>query len=154
MNTTIAILILSAGLICFHVAEGQHDTTHQDHKFTLKGYVKYLEQVSFTNNANELLTDQLLHNRLNFHYGPDAHLNFRLEIRNRLYYGELVQTYPNFAALVTSSNETFNLSKNWVNQNSVLINSTIDRASAEYNNGKWDITLGRQRIDRKSTRLN
>ena len=29
----------------------------------------------------------------------------------------------------------------------MLFNRTIDRASAEYNGGKWDITLGRQRIN-------
>jgi len=80
-------------------------------------------------------------------YQPNDHLNFRLDIRNRIYFGELVKTYPDFASLVTSSNETFNLSKNWVNRNAVLVNSTIDRASAEFTKGKWDITAGRQRIN-------
>jgi hypothetical protein len=125
----------------------QNDSSKQVPKFSLKGYIKFLEQVSFTNNATDLLTGELIHNRLNFQYQPDENWNFRLEIRNRIYYGELVQQYPNFASLVTSSTQTFNLSKNWVNQNAVLINSTIDRASAEYLKGKWDITAGRQRIN-------
>src|ERR1017187_8105405 len=147
MNRSLHILIISACLISFHVVRGQNDTTKHDHKFTMKGYVKYLEQVSFSNDATKLMTNELIHNRLNFRYRPEDNFDFRLDIRNRIYYGELVQTYPNFASLVTGSDETFNLSKNWVNRNAVLINSTIDRASAEYIKGKWDITLGRQRIN-------
>ena len=147
MNRSLHILIISACLISFHVVRGQNDTTKHDHKFTMKGYVKYLEQVSFSNDATKLMTNELIHNRLNFRYRPEDNFDFRLDIRNRIYYGELVQTYPNFASLVTGPDETFNLSKNWVNRNAVLINSTIDRASAEYIKGKWDITLGRQRIN-------
>jgi hypothetical protein len=125
----------------------QNDSVQHVHKFTVNGYVKYLEEVSFAGNATQLETVDLLHNRLNFRYQPDSNFIFRLEVRNRIYYGELVQDYPNFAALETTNTETFDLSKNWVNQNSVLVNSTIDRASMEYLNGKWDITLGRQRIN-------
>jgi len=130
-----------------HSAFAQNDSIKHVHKFTVNGYLKYLEQVSFTGTAADLLTNELIHNRLNFRYQPDSSLNFRLEVRNRIYYGELVQSYPGFAALVTSSNETFNLSKNWVNENSVLFNTTIDRASAELLKGKWDIIIGRQRIN-------
>lgn len=147
MNKGVRILIFSAFLMVCNHLQAQNDTTKSDHKVTLKGYVKYLEQVEFTSNATDLVTNELIHNRLNFRYRPNDHLTVRLEIRNRVYYGQLVETYPNFAALVTSSGETFNLSKNWVNKNAVLINTTIDRASAEYIKGKWDITAGRQRIN-------
>jgi hypothetical protein len=141
---TIIILLFSASL---NFAVAQNDSTSHAHKFTLNGYIKYLDEVSFAGNATDLETVELLHNRLNFRYQPDSNFNFRLEIRNRIYYGELVQGYPNFAALETTNYETVDLSKNWVNQNSVVFNTTIDRASAEYLNGKWDITLGVQRIN-------
>ena len=123
------------------------DTTKHPHKFTVNGYIKYLEQISFVNDPTKLQTLDLVHNRLNFKYQPDDHFNFRMEVRNRIYYGQEVQEYPGFAALETGQNGILNLSKNWVNKNDVLVNSTIDRASAEYINGKWDITLGRQRIN-------
>jgi len=141
------ILILFTLVISIHQASAQNDSVKHTDKFTVKGYVKYLEQASFAGNSTKVMTDELIHNRLNFRYQPDDHFNFRLEVRNRLYYGELVKSYPGFASLVTSSNETFNLSENWINKNSVLFNSTIDRASAEYIDKKWDITLGRQRIN-------
>jgi hypothetical protein len=142
-----SLFTFSFSLFLFQYASAQTDSTKKAPKFTVNGYIKYLEQVSFDGSATNLLTNDLLHNRLNFRYQPDPNFNFRLEIRNRLYYGELVQEYPNFAALETSSTEPINLSKNWVNQNAVLFNSTIDRVSAEFLDGKWDITLGRQRIN-------
>jgi hypothetical protein len=146
-NKYVYFLVFSFSLLLFHNLLAQKDSVKHAPKFTVKGYIKYLEQVSIAGNAGQLLTNDLLHNRLNFRYQPDSNFNFRLEVRNRLYYGELVQNYPGFAALETSNYETFNLSKNWVNRNAVLLNSTIDRASAEYMNGKWDITIGRQRIN-------
>lgn len=154
MKKSIGILTLLVGLIC-HNASAQNDTLKQANndtlkhaqKFTVNGYVKYLEQVSFVNDITNLQTNNLIHNRLNFRYQPDDHFNFRLEVRNRIYYGEQVKNYPGFASLVTGQDGILNLSKNWVNKNSMLFNSTIDRASAEYIGGKWDITLGRQRIN-------
>jgi hypothetical protein len=140
-------LLLILSFLVSQDVYAQKDSTKHLSKFTVNGYIKYLEQVSFDGSATQLLTNDLLHNRLNFRYQPDSNFNFRLEVRNRLYYGELVEAYPNFAALETSNTETFNLSKNWVNKNAVLFNSTVDRASAEYMNGKWDITIGRQRIN-------
>ena len=141
------IISLLLFLVSFNLANAQIDSAKHGKKFTVNGYVKYLEEVSFAGNATQLETVDLLHNRLNFRYQPDSNFNFRLEVRNRIYYGALVQNYPNFAALETTNYETFDLSKNWVNQNAVLVNSTIDRASAEYLNGKWDVILGRQRIN-------
>ena len=141
------IISLLLFLVSFNLANAQIDSAKHGKKFTVNGYVKYLEEVSFAGNATQLETVDLLHNRLNFRYQPDSNFNFRLEVRNRIYYGALVQNYPNFAALETTNYETFDLSKNWVNQNTVLVNSTIDRASAEYLNGKWDVILGRQRIN-------
>ncbi len=128
-------------------ARAQNDTTTRNRKFTLRGYVKYLEQASFVRNAADGMTDGLIHNRLNFRYQPDSNLNFRLEVRNRMYYGDLVRNTPGFAGLVAGPEGAVNLSKNWVDQRAVLLNSTIDRASAEYVKGKWDITVGRQRVN-------
>lgn len=134
-------------ILLYHALHAQYDSLTGTKKFTVKGYVKYLEEGSFTKDATELFTNQLLHNRLNFRYQPDSAFNLRLEIRNRLYYGEMVKSYPGYASYVTQPTGTFNLSENWINRNAVLANSTIDRASAEYSKGKWDITLGRQRIN-------
>ncbi len=155
MKNVFRILTLLVFVVLFKTANAQSDSTKQatndslnkDHKFTVNGYIKYLEQISFVSDITNLQTLDLLHNRLNFKYKPDDHFTFRLEVRNRIYYGDAVKAYPGFAALETAQNGIVGLSENWVNKNSMLFNSTIDRASAEYINGKWDITLGRQRVN-------
>ncbi len=77
MNIRSSILFLSC-LMVIHQAFAQNDTTARTHKFTLNGYIKYLELVSFSNEPTELLTNSEIHNRLNFRYQPNEHLNFRL----------------------------------------------------------------------------
>ena len=128
-------------------AMAQSDTTHQPPKFTIKGYVKYMEQTSFATDATQLVSAGLIHNRLNFKYEPNEHWKLRLEDRNRIYYGQLVELTPGFATSVTAYNAAFDWTKNWVNRNAVLVTSTIDRASVEWIGGKWDVTVGRQRIN-------
>jgi hypothetical protein len=135
-------------MLSFYALYAQNDTTTSSSpKFTVKGYIKYLEQVNIKESLSDALSNGLLHNRLNFRYDPNQYFNFRLEVRNRIYYGELVRSNPGFASFVTAYNGTYDLSKNWVNNKSVLFNSAIDRALAEYNKNKWDITIGRQRIN-------
>lgn len=149
------ILIFTVFGLSFLSAHGQNDTTKQaapdsvkkNRKFTVNGYLKYLEQLSYTTDITKLQTLDLIHNRLNFRYQPDDHWTFKLELRNRIYYGDEVAQYPGFAALETGGDGSLNLSENWVDRNSMLFNTTIDRANAEYVSGKWDITLGRQRIN-------
>ena len=51
--------------LCFN-AGAKNDTIKHESKFTVKGYIKYLEEVSFAGSATELLTNDLIHNRLNF----------------------------------------------------------------------------------------
>ena len=146
MKLWLTILFVVVAESCQPVC-AQEDTAQRPSPFAMHGYLKYLEQVSIGQNGNQALTDQLVHNRLNFQYRPSDAWNFRVEVRNRLYFGQLVKDYPGFADLVTGSAQPISLSENWINRNSVLFNSTIDRASAEYNEGKWDITIGRQRIN-------
>ena len=147
MNKQIVLVI---SIACFLVSQSvfaQDDSTKHADKFTVKGYIEYLEQNSFAGDPTNVLTNNLLYNRLNFRYRADDHFIFRLEMRNRFYYGEMVQSYPNFASLETATTGTYNLSKTWINKNAVLCNSSIDRASGEYLDSIWDITLGRQRIN-------
>src|SRR5258708_19181426 len=113
----IIILTLLASLLLFHDASAQRDSIKQasndtlkhDHKFTVNGYVKYLEQISFVNDITNLQTNDLIHNRLNFKYQPDDHFTYRLEVRNRIYYGDFVKNYPGFASLVAAPDCAINL---------------------------------------------
>jgi hypothetical protein len=145
-NVTQAYILLFFIFISLS-AFAQNDSVSTPSKITVKGYIKYLEELNIKESLKDALTNGLIHNRLNFRYDPNQYLNFRLEVRNRIYFGELVRSYPGFASFITAYNGTYDLSKNWVNNKSVLFNTAVDRALAEYNKNKWDITIGRQRIN-------
>ncbi|HSM63564.1 MAG TPA: hypothetical protein VK833_06475, partial [Gillisia sp.] len=89
----------------------------------------------------------LLHNRLNFKYIPSTSLTARLEVRNRVFYGDNVQNIPGFSGYISQDSGIADLSWNIIDNRDLLFNSTIDRALINYTKGDWDITVGRQRVN-------
>ena len=117
----------------------------QEH-FELGGYVKYMNTNSFRT-IDTIFTDNLFHNRLNFKYNPHQNVRVTLELRNRLFYGESVKYVPNYAEFVDQDPGQVDLSFNLINTSSMIFNSTIDRANIKYSKDKWNIQIGRQRIN-------
>ena len=70
-----------------------------------------------------------------------------MEIRNRIFIGELIQQYPNFGKTINQYEGIFDLSYLWIDEESVVAQSVIDRLLLQYSDEKWDITIGRQRIN-------
>jgi len=106
-----------------------------------------MQIVEFTNNANNLLTGSILHNRLNFKYFGPLNLTLTVEERNLIYYGEIVKYTPNFDQSADSENGYFNLSKTIIKTNSVIMHSQFDRLNINWHTDGWDVTAGRQRIN-------
>jgi hypothetical protein len=115
-------------------------------KLFLTGYIKNLHEFSFIDNLDELQWTTFLHNRLNFKYTPTEEIKIRLELRNRIYYGDGINNIPGFSTIIGQDNGVVDLSCNLVN-NTIVFNSMIDRAMVNYIKGDWDISLGRQRIN-------
>ncbi|MDX2362591.1 MAG: hypothetical protein QNK23_17415 [Crocinitomicaceae bacterium] len=115
-------------------------------KIDFGGYVKYMTTVQFLD-VDNIYVDNLLHNRLNFKWMPNKHWTFSIEMRNRVFYGETQKLNPNFNSLIGTDPGVIDMSWNLLESNSMLINSTIDRANIEFNKGKWNVRLGRQRIN-------
>lgn len=111
------------------------------------GYLKNLHELSFINAVDQLQWTSLIHNRLNLKYSPGTHFNARLELRNRIFWGDNVANIPGFSTLVSTDNGWMNLTWNSLEERKLLITSTLDRASVGFRKGKWDITLGRQRVN-------
>ena len=114
--------------------------------FKFGGYVKYMNTNSFTT-LDSVFTDNLFHNRLNLKYNPNKNWSLILEARNRLFYGESVKYQPGFSNNVNKDNGVVDASFNLIDAGSVIFNTTIDRGYVEYNKDKWNIRLGRQRIN-------
>jgi len=116
-------------------------------KFYIEGYVSNMQSVMFDSLKNNWINDNLIHNRLNFKYNPNKNISFALELRNRIITGESVKYIPNYAKETQTDNGLIDLSFNLVEEQSVLINSSIDRFYFNYEKGKFNLTIGRQRIN-------
>lgn len=116
-------------------------------KLEVKGYLKEMQNTIFVRDIDSNASANLIHNRLNFKYTINNKWTSRLEIRNRIFYGEQIKMTPNFGKIINEYNGLFNLSNLWVNEKSFVAHSVIDRLLLSYSDEQWTITLGRQRIN-------
>lgn len=116
-------------------------------KLFISGYIKNLHELSFIDRFNELQWTTILHNRLNFKYISSEEITLRLELRNRLFYGDNVSNIVGYSEIISNDNGVIDFSWNIINNKDILFNTTIDRALVNYTKGNWDITLGRQRVN-------
>ncbi len=150
MNISIPIriycLLLLLGFLQGMQAQDTLQQKSAKNRLGFNGYIKDLQVVSFPS-TDSLSLYSLVHNRLNFKFYFSNSLTGALEMRNRLYYGQLSQLDPEFGQQIAKDNGYFNLSKLWVNENSVVLHTMIDRAWLDWAHQKWEIRAGRQRIN-------
>jgi hypothetical protein len=115
--------------------------------WSLSGYVSNMESVMFEKVDEDWISDNLIHNRLNFKWFPKNWLTLDVEMRNRLMWGSSFQIYTDYPDMIETDNGYFNLTKNVFTGKSYLLNTTFDRAFLEINQGKWNVKAGRQRIN-------
>jgi hypothetical protein len=106
-----------------------------------------LETLTFDKNFNNLITGNLIHNRLNFKWKPSEKITAVAELRNRLFWGEEVKYTPNFAAQLRNENEKVNLQKVWIEKNALVLHTNVERLYADWRNAEWNVRVGRQRIN-------
>lgn len=115
--------------------------------WSVAGYVKDMEWVRLDKDLGHPQATNLVHNRINLKWKPVGQFNGRLEIRNRIYWGDDVRSIPGFREQVRNQYEAVDLSVNWINEHSVLFNSNIERLYLEHRRDKWNLRAGRQRIN-------
>ncbi len=117
-------------------------------RLSLNGYITNMQSFMFQGFNDNWTIDNLIHNRLNLKWDSKTD-NFKavLELRNRLIAGESVSTIPGYSKMIDADNGIVKLSDNLSSGNSWLLNSKIDRAYIDYTNNKFQLTIGRQRIN-------
>ncbi len=110
------------------------------------GYVKYLPSFSFTN-SNDITSDHLIHNRINIKTFISNSFTARLDVRNRIFFGETVNNTPFYGQLVDQDNGEVGMSYLLFDEDAVVVHSIIDRAYFDFSKEKWEIRAGRQRIN-------
>lgn len=138
--------ILLAVLFFTSMTHAQDNESWFKENTEFSGYVKYLNTSSFEN-FDSFLIDNLLHNRLNLKLYLNKNLTTSVEIRNRVFWGYSVQNIPDYSSLINDDSQNLDLSANIINEPGLLFHSKIDRLYIDYHSDKWQITLGRQRIN-------
>jgi hypothetical protein len=116
-------------------------------KLTISGYIKDLQTLTFDKNFKELISGNLIHNRINMKWKPSDKVNAVAEFRNRLFWGEEVKLTPNFASLLKNDNELVNLQTAWIKNKSLVLHTNVERLYVDYKGNDWNVRLGRQRIN-------
>lgn len=140
MKKIILIITLAFG---FNASFGQEEPK----KWSLTGYVKDMQTIIFNEPGEQWITDNLIHNRLNFHWYATESLTFSAQARNRFMWGEMVSSFPGYAESIDQQIGWFDLTENFLEEKSFVFNSSIDRLYFDYNKGKFQVKLGRQRIN-------
>ncbi len=127
-------------------SQAQETQTWAKENIQFSGYVKYLNTSTFQD-LDAILNDNLLHNRLNLKVYLNNNFTTVIEVRNRAFWGNSVQVIPDYATLIDEDIQDIDLSVNLVAKPAFLVHSKIDRLFVNYYSDKWNITLGRQRIN-------
>ena len=114
---------------------------------TLKGYITEMYSVIFDSLSGAFINDNLIHNRLNLNAYAGAHLSAAIELRNRIFTGDIVRLNPDYAKMTGYDQGLVDMSWNISNESSFLINTTVDRMYFDLNFEKFQARVGRQRIN-------
>lgn len=109
----------------------------------LGGYVSYMYTGMSLGDTADLMSQHLLHNRLNFKYKPNVRVDMVLQARQRLVYSSAESD----AAIYGTDPGLADLSANVISGDHLVLNTALDRAYLKYLGGKYDFTVGRQRIN-------
>jgi fluoride ion exporter CrcB/FEX len=96
-----------------------------------------------------------VYNRLNLWYNPTTNLEFYVGMRNNFIFGPMFATYTNifnfaglnYSDLVTYDPGYLDLTFKIAGNNSYILYTNFDRANVKWTLDKFEVTLGRQRIN-------
>src|SRR4030042_1476177 len=115
--------------------------------FELNGYLTTLQSAMFDTLSGPFIYENRLHNRLNFKGYLNDNITIAAELRNRLFTGDMVRYGKPYTGLIGEDNGVVDMSWNIVEKQSFLLNTTVDRLWFDLHFNKFQITLGRQRIN-------
>jgi len=115
--------------------------------FSLNGYISEMPSLQYSSIANDYEFSNQLHNRLNFKWQKGSHFTAALELRTRFYYYGSDTNITSYYKLFEQDAGVVGLSKNIVSGDNYVLNMAVDRLWIDYSVGKWQFTLGRQRIN-------
>lgn len=114
---------------------------------SFNGYLKFMETITFSDYSEGTPVDNLIHNRLNFSYFTEGGSTWVAQFRNRVFFGESVRSIPNYGDFVNEYDGVLPLEWLWSSNESIVFITIVDRLYYEYATEKFQVTVGRQRIN-------
>lgn len=128
-------------------SSGAQDSSSAERKFTISGYLKDMESLRFDKDFRNLVSYNLIHNRLNAKWKLNSKFMMAAELRSRMYWGEEVSQTPGFVQMLSNSGDAFDWQKVWIEKNNLVFLTNVERLYADYNSGRWNLRAGRQRVN-------
>jgi hypothetical protein len=114
---------------------------------TLDGYLTTLQSAMFDSLSGPVLFDNVLHNRLNFKGYLNKNITLSVEFRNRLFTGDMAGSGTSYSGITGRDQGWADMSWNILDENSFFLNTSIDRLWVDFNYEKFQVRIGRQRIN-------
>lgn len=122
----------------------------KEKNWSLQGYTKSLQSLFHLNIpglSDQKISDNFLHNRLNFNWYPSDNWTVKAGLRTRFFFGEFTRLQSDFKAnLNEAGNDVLNLTLLNIGEKNIL-HSYLDRAYFQYNKDNLEVRFGRQRIN-------
>ncbi|MBS1528762.1 MAG: hypothetical protein JSU01_00520 [Bacteroidetes bacterium] len=122
------------------------DSTAKASSFFLNGYIKDMQTFSIDSNFRNVEWGNLIHNRVNLKWKPSEKITGAVEVRSRILYSDAPEL-PAGSIAVRNANEYLNMQEVWVNNHSVVFTSNVERLYFDYRTEKFNLRVGRQRIN-------
>lgn len=125
-------------------------------KFRATGFFEYLNNTWIPSNMYQTFgfddwqNQSTIYNRINIWWTPVTNLEFHTGIRNNFTFGPLVAQYNNFfdyTKLVTYDDGYLDLTWKISSDNSNILYTNLDRLNFKWTRDKFELTIGRQRIN-------
>lgn len=120
-------------------------------KWAVNGYIKDLRTAIIDTSGNTFLFNNQIHNRINFSYYFNKNWTFKADLRNQIFYGNLLNTsnplQPFSEGIDGANDDVFDLSVLVVGEPTFTWHSMLDRLYIDFSNEKWNVRVGRQRIN-------
>ena len=121
--------------------------TLKPRSWSLNGYLKDMPSVLFSRIDGRWLVENLVHNRLNFKWHISPLFTTGIEMRNRLSFGTMKEEFPQYYDAFGYDNGVVDLSWNIFSGEYCVLNTSLDRLWIDFSKGRYQLTLGRQRVN-------
>lgn len=139
--------VLTIAFLFFPPCLPAQDSIAKEVAWSFSGYVKDLVSVRFDQHLKHPAATNLFHNRVNVGWSAKGRWSGRIELRNRLYWGDHVRSAPGFRQQLRNTGEAVNLSVGLFESRSAILQTNVERLWLAYKQPQWNLRAGRQRIN-------